>query len=83
MEPASDKSKEALAERRGADIEIIDRNTGGPVLVPSTGRINGVEIPIPSGTKIRVHDIREDEAVTVTLTLFARRVVIAAEDDLT
>jgi hypothetical protein len=82
MEPVSDKFKEALAERRGADIEIIDRNTGGPVLVPSALRINGVDIPIPSGTKIRVHDISEDEAVTVTLTLFARRITIAAEDDL-
>ncbi|MFK4801642.1 hypothetical protein ACI3K5_23545 [Streptomyces sp. MPA0124] len=68
---------------KGASIEIIDRGSSGSgVLVPSAVRINGVEVPIPSGTKIRVHDVSDDEAVTVTLTMFARRVVIAAEDDL-
>ena len=82
MEPVSDKFKKALQERRGADIEIIDQSSGGPVLVPTKVRINGIEIPIPSGTKIRVHDISEDEAVTVTLTMFARRITIAAEEDL-
>ncbi|OQQ12975.1 hypothetical protein B0675_39855 [Streptomyces sp. M41(2017)] len=80
---AIDTSKDEAPQRRGADIEIIDRHEGAaPILVPSAVRINGVEIPMPAGTKIRVHDISEDEAVTVTLTLFARRIVIAAEDDL-
>ncbi|MFM9589892.1 hypothetical protein ACKI1J_14785 [Streptomyces scabiei] len=78
---ADDTSKAEAPMRRGADIEIIDHGSGEPVLMPSAVRINGVDIPIPSGTKIRVHDIREDEAVTVTLTMFARRVTIAAEDD--
>lgn len=80
---ALDTSKPGAPQRRGADIEIIDRGSGDPVLVPSAVRINGVDIPIPSGTKIRVHDISEDEAVTITLTMFARRIVIAAEGDLT
>ncbi|MFE7727388.1 hypothetical protein ACFU5D_16535 [Streptomyces anthocyanicus] len=68
---------------KGASIEIIDRGSSDSgILVPSAVRINGVEVPIPSGTKIRVHDVSDDEAVTVTLTMLVRRVVIAAEDDL-
>ena len=68
---------------KGADIEIIDRHAGdGGFLVASAVRINGVEVSIPGGAKIRVHEITEDEAVVVTLTMFARRVVIAAEGDL-
>ncbi|GHC38119.1 hypothetical protein GCM10010348_76770 [Streptomyces anthocyanicus] len=67
---------------KGASIEIIDRGSSDSgILVPSAVRINGVEVPIPSGTKIRVHDVSDDEAVTVTLTMLVRRVVIAAEDD--
>lgn len=67
----------------GASIEIIDRGSSDSgILVPSAVRINGVEVPIPSGTRIRVHDVSDDEAVTVTLTMLVRRVVIAAEDDL-
>ncbi|MEU8829350.1 hypothetical protein [Streptomyces sp900116325] len=66
----------------GAEIEIIDRRSGdSPVLAPSAVRINGVEIPIPADATIKIHDISADELVTVTLTLFARRVTIAAEDD--
>lgn len=64
----------------GADIEIIDRHGGGQVLIPSAVRINGVEIPIPSGSSIKIDDITDDEAVTVTITMFARRITIAAED---
>jgi hypothetical protein len=68
---------------KGADIEIIDRHTGGPdVLVPSKVRINGVEVAIPAGAKIHIGEISEDEGVTVTLTMYARRVTIAAEGDL-
>ena len=82
MEPVSDKFKKALTERRGADIEIIDPGGGVPILVPSKVRINGTEVLIPAGTKIRVGEISEDEGVTVTITMFARRVVIAADGDL-
>ncbi|OMI34389.1 hypothetical protein [Streptomyces sparsogenes] len=69
----------------GADIEIIDRNPSGTrdVLVPSAVRINGIEVPIPQDAKIRINDLSADEFVTVTLTLFARRITIAAEGDLT
>jgi hypothetical protein len=67
---------------KGADIEIIDRHGGDiGVLTPSAVRINGVEIAIPADTKIQVGDIADGEAVTVTITMFARRVIIAAEGD--
>lgn len=82
MAPVSGKFEKALTERRGADIEIIDQGRGSPVLVPSKVRINGVEVLIPEGARIHIGEITDDEAVTVTLTMFARRVVIAAEDDL-
>lgn len=82
MEPVSDKFKKALTERRGADIEIIDPGGDVPVLIPSKVRINGTEVLIPAGTKIHVGEISEDEGVTVTITMFARRVTIAAEGDL-
>ncbi|WP_406224986.1 hypothetical protein [Streptomyces anulatus] len=39
--------------RRGADIEIIDRHHGDQVLIPSAVRINGVEVPITSGSTIK------------------------------
>lgn len=80
-EPVSDRFKKALSERRGADIEILDRTTGdADVLVPSIVRINGVEVLIPSGAKIRIHDITDDEVVTVTITMFARSISIRHEE---
>lgn len=72
------------APLQGADIEILERPTSGTssrVLIPNTVRINGTEIAIPAGARIQIHEISEDEALTVTLTLFARRVTIAAADD--
>ncbi|MEU9611891.1 hypothetical protein AB0D56_10100 [Streptomyces sp. NPDC048209] len=65
---------------RGADIEIIDRNGGDQILTPSAVRINGVEVPIPSGSSIKIDDIRDDEAVAITITMFARRITIHHED---
>ncbi|WP_394436277.1 hypothetical protein [Streptomyces sp. SGAir0957] len=82
MTAVSGKFEKALRERRGADIEILDRTTGdADVLVPSALRINGVEVLMPSGSKIRVHDISDDEVVTVTVTMFARSVSIRHDPD--
>lgn len=75
---------------QAAVIEIVERgratdNTpGGSVIVPDDVRINGQSLLIPSDYPITVHEIttRADEVAHVTLTLFARRVTIAAEDDL-
>ncbi|MFD3815023.1 hypothetical protein ACFWRZ_08145 [Streptomyces rubiginosohelvolus] len=66
---------------RGADIEIIDRHDGDKVLMPSAVRINGVAVPIPSGTSIKISDMTDEDAVTVTVTMFARRITIHHEDD--
>lgn len=67
---------------QGADIEIIDRHVGdASILVPSAVRINGVEIPMPENATIKVHEMSADDAVTVTLTLLARRITIAAQDE--
>lgn len=76
-----------IASARGADIEIIeqgrttDDTVGGSVVIPNAMRINGVEVLLPADAVIKVHDISTSEAVTVTLTLFARSVSIRAEND--
>lgn len=75
---------------RGAVIEIIERGratddtTGGSIVVPDEIRINGQALLSSAEHPIKVHDVEiEDRSlVYVTLTLLARRVVIAAEDDL-
>ncbi|MFJ7998957.1 hypothetical protein ACIQ7D_17675 [Streptomyces sp. NPDC096310] len=50
--------------------------------MPSAVRINGVEVAIPADATIHMGEISDGEFVTVTLTVFARRVTIPAEDDL-
>lgn len=74
-----------------AVIEIIERDratdntTGGSVIIPDDVRINGQSLLAPDDYPIIVHEIttRADELAHVTLTLFARRITIAAENDLT
>lgn len=77
-----------------AYIEIIetgratDDTQGGSLVIPNQVRINGFPLAIPAGESIKVHEItfNDDErgldVASVTLTLFARRVTIAAEGDL-
>lgn len=75
---------------QAAVIEIVEKGRatddtrGGSVITPDDVRINGQSLLIPRDAEITVHEItsRADELTTVTLTLFARRVVIAAEEDL-
>jgi hypothetical protein len=77
---------------KAALIEIVetDHSTddGPGVIIPNQVRINGTPLLIPAGEQIKVHSItvndgeRGEDAVCVTLTLFARRVTIAAEGDL-
>lgn len=82
-----------MPEPRAAYIEIVEKNRttdatpGGSVIVPNEVRINGIPLLMPYGEKITVHEISYNQAsgeevAQVTLTLFARRVVIAAEGDL-
>ncbi|MCM8552323.1 hypothetical protein [Streptomyces sp. STCH 565 A] len=75
---------------RGAVIEIIERgratddSIGGSVIAPDEIRINGQALLSSGDHPVKVHDVEiEDRSlVYVTLTLLARRVTIAAEDDL-
>ncbi|WP_432130642.1 hypothetical protein [Streptomyces tendae] len=75
---------------QAAVIEIVekgratDNTTGGSVIIPNDVRINGQSLLAPRDCPVIVHEISTDpdEILNVTLTLFARRVVIAAEDDL-
>lgn len=83
----------ASTEPTAAYIEIVEKNRttndtlGGSIIVPNEVRINGIPLLMPYGEKITVHEISFNQASgedvsKVTLTLFARRVVIAAEGDL-
>lgn len=92
---ASGSSTDADQPAKAALIEIVEKDhstddTPG-VIVPNEVRINGIPLLIPAGQQIKVHSITFNEnergpygedAACVTLTLFARRVTIAAEGDL-
>lgn len=86
----ADATKPGPWPARGAVIEIVERGratddtTGGSVIVPDEIRINGQALLSSGDHPVKVHDVEiEDRSlVYVTLTLLARRVVIAAEGDL-
>lgn len=91
-----DALKKVCTEPQAALIEIIEKDhstdVNQGVIVPNEVRINGIPLLIPAGQQIKVHSITLNEnehggtygedAACVTLTLFARRVTIAAEGDL-
>lgn len=76
---------------QAAIIEIVEKGrattdtASGSVIVPNDIRINGQSLLIPRDAPVIVHEMAVDDSTVahVTLTLFARRVTIAAEDDLT
>jgi hypothetical protein len=71
----------------GAVIEIIERGPGDGgapgIIVPNEVRINGMPLLMPYGKSIKVHEMEfpPQDAVLVTLTVFARRVVIGVDED--
>lgn len=77
-----------MNQPKGAVIEIIEKRRsrlgglGGEVIVPDEIRINGQSLLLPADSSVKVHeiDIPSCDAVLVTLTVFARRVVIDAEE---
>ncbi|MFJ1648026.1 hypothetical protein [Streptomyces sp. NPDC088258] len=72
----------ASTRATGADIEIIDPHQGvSPVLIPSALRINGTDIKMPAAATIRIREIGDGVAVTVTPTMYARRLTITADHD--
>jgi hypothetical protein len=92
----ADRIEEALgghanAGPRGGVIEIIekgratsDATIGESIITPNDVRINGQSLLASADDPVVVHEVSTtgDELVRVTLTLFARRVTIAAEGDL-
>lgn len=76
---------------QAAIIEIVERGRtttdtpGGSVIILNDVRINGQSLLVPRDYPVIVHEIKTDpdEVLNVTLTLFARRITIAAEGDLT
>ena len=68
-----------------AYIEIIERTKRESddldVIIPNEVRINGTTLLCPADEPVTVHqiDLRDSDVVQVTLTLFARRVVIGHE----
>ncbi|MFD5491610.1 hypothetical protein ACFWH4_01380 [Streptomyces sp. NPDC127091] len=75
---------------QAAVIEIVERGrsttdtSSGSVIIPNDVRINGQSLLVPRDCPVTVHEMELDDSTVahVTLTLFARRVTIAAEGDL-
>jgi hypothetical protein len=75
-------------QAQGAVIEIIEKRPAevsgvySDVIVPNEVRINGQALLMPQGSPVRVHEveIRERDAVLVTLTVFAKRVTFGVEE---
>jgi hypothetical protein len=79
---------QAAADRipDGATIEIYGRRlrpsetSGGAVgIVPNELRINGERVLVPAGAIMQVHDVSDDGMVSVTVTMFVKRLVMDAE----
>ncbi|WP_460307737.1 hypothetical protein, partial [Actinocorallia aurea] len=84
------EAKPDPSEPRGAIIEIIQKRRGRPtgdlseeVIVPSDVRLNGQSILTPYDSPVRIHEVTFDggECVLVTLTVYARRILVDAEYD--
>ncbi len=72
-------------------VEIVERKrrydpdseqAGEHLIRPNEVRINGTPLLVPAGETITVHDLslNNDDLVQVTLTLWARRVVVQSEE---
>lgn len=77
-------------DARGALIEIVERrrkpiedSAAASTVIPDEVRINGQPLMVSADRPITIHeiDIKDRECVLVTLTLFARRVLIGAEEE--
>lgn len=70
-----------IIEKRHEGFDPANPHTG--YIVPTEVRINGIPLAVPRDEDITVHEIstRADQAVMVTLTLFARRVLIGPGTD--
>jgi len=72
---------EILEPVKGAEtLEEAEAHLDG-MIVPRVVRLNGIPLRVPRGHRIEVHEMAVDgeDVLKVTLTLFARRVVVGAE----
>jgi hypothetical protein len=79
----------ATSDLTGAVIEIVERRPADPdtgashdIVVPNEIRINGMKLLSPDKHPVKVHEIelKDRDAVLVTLTLFAKRILVSHED---
>lgn len=72
-----------MSKPEACTIEIVERtNDPDPlVIVPNEIRINGTPVLAPGDEPVEVHGISvsSEDVVKVTLTLYAKRITIAAE----
>ncbi|QVJ03050.1 hypothetical protein KGD82_13530 [Nocardiopsis eucommiae] len=73
-----------MAIPEGALIEIIEKHTDPndpAIILPNEIRINGTPVLAPAEDPVIVHemDVKNRDAIKVTLTLYARRVTMGAE----
>jgi hypothetical protein len=77
---------EEVRPATGAVIEIVERGPGTGnargVIIPNEVRLNGVPLLMPKDG-ITVHEMTfpPEEAILVTLTVYARRVIIGADGE--
>lgn len=83
--------KQADTEPRAVTLEVVERDhkttdsLAGSIIIPSEIRINGMSVLAPADVPVRVHEMSfgaDREAAVVTLTLFVRKLTVAAEGDL-
>jgi len=81
---------EAPPRPTAAEITIVEKRSkprnpdsfGAELIVPNEVRLNGLPLLVPAGQSVTVHEIGIDssDVVQVTLTLYARRVVIEHDE---
>lgn len=76
-----------MPEAEGAVIEIVERRSKhvdgpmGDIIIPDEIRINGQPLLCPTDHPVKVHEVTiGPDAVLVTLTVFAKRIVVGVEE---
>ena len=59
-----------MSKGQGVDLRIVSSTRG--VHIPRHVFVNGAEVAIPSGTEIRIDNVADHSAATVTLTMYVR-----------
>lgn len=89
--PVKAAAKPADTGPRAVTLEIVERDhkttdsLARGIIIPNEIRINGMSVLTPADVPVRVHEMSfgaDREAAVVTLTLFVRKLTVAAEGDL-